>query len=253
MSEGFVVVPWAPGPLIVPHAGERAPDEVEEFVDELFGPDVDEKPGWFDAFLFLTGTTLFVWALLSGASPALTVIGAGAALLGCVLPARTLWRGLRRRGSQRRRRAAMTSGLPLLASDPVTGKLVAAYGRLQEAATLPDVGPIAEEAVNAAHQALVEAATLLNGAAPSGAAEEEYVSSRARAVEKLAGALEQHHQLRAAMQAREELESADADRELERAARLQATEELDARLGPASLDRLSSLTQELEAGPSGDR
>jgi hypothetical protein len=147
----------------------------------------------------------------------------------------------------------MTHGLPLLASHPVTGELVAAYGRLQDASKLPDLGPFADEAVAAAHQAMIEAATLLDGGAPTGTAEDEYVSQRARAVEKLAAALAHHHQLRAALEANDELESAEAERQLERAARLQATEELDARLGPASLDRMSSLAQELEAGPSGDR
>jgi hypothetical protein len=60
MAERFVVVPWTPGPLIVPTSDERTRDEVDELVDELFGPDVDEKPGWFDAGLVAAGVALFV-------------------------------------------------------------------------------------------------------------------------------------------------------------------------------------------------
>lgn len=251
MSERFVVVPWVPAALIVP-SRERTPDGVDDLVDELFGPDVDENPGWFDAFLLVTGTALFVWSVVSGASAALTVVGAVAGLLGCVLPIRTAWRALHRRGTQRVRRVALARGLPLVADDESTVALIAAYRRVLDAAALPGAALVGEEAVHAAHQAMVEVATLLDGAPPAGSPEQEYVSQRTRALGKVAVALERHHEFEAAAQARGEAEGAEvaeAERRLEAAARLAATQELDARLGPMSLDRLDILTRGLEPGP----
>jgi hypothetical protein len=250
-SESFVVVPWAPAPLIAPTGEERAADGVDEFVDELFGADIDETPGWFDAFLFVAGTSLFVWSVLSGASAALTVVGAGAGLLGCVLPVRAAWRALRHRGVQRVRRAALTRGLPLVADHPATAALIEAYRQLSDAAALPAVKAVGEEAAHAGHQAMVEVATLLDGAPPSGPAEEEYVCSRTRALETLGLALQRQHEAAVAAEARDAAAVADAERRLDRAARLGATEELDDRLGPASLDRLALLARELEADHRG--
>ena len=250
VSESFVVVPWAPAPLIVP-TGEWSSDGVDEFVDELFGADIDENPSWFDAFLFVAGTALFVWSVLSGASAALTVAGAGAGLLGCVLPVRAAWRTLRHRGLQRVRRAALARGLPLVADHPATAALIDAYRQLSDAAALTRVVAVGEEAAHAAHQAMIEVATLLDGARPSGPAEEEYVSSRTRALEALGTALQCQHETAVAAEARDAAAVADAERRLDQAARMGATEELDDRLGPASLDRLALLARELEADHGG--
>jgi hypothetical protein len=66
-------------------------------------------------------------------------------------------------------------------------------------------------------------------------------------VEQLAARLEQEHRLAVETELRQAAEAVEAQRRLERLARLRATEELDARLGP-SLDRLEGINRHLEAG-----
>lgn len=247
VGESMVVVPWAPGPLIVPD-GQRTPDGVDQLVDELFGSDIDEQPGWFDLVLFAGGAGLFGWSLLSGASTALVVIGALAGLLGCILPLRAAWRALRRRDLRRRRQALLARGLPLVADHPATDALIDAYRRLLAGATVPASAVIGEEAAAAAHQALVEVATRLDGNAPTATGDAEYVETRTRAVEALADALVELQQRHDDQAARQAAAAVEAEQHLERTARREATAELDARLGPASLDRLDLLTRQLEAG-----
>lgn len=249
MAERFVVVPWGPRALIVPPTDERASDGVDQLVDELFGPDVDEKPGLFDLALLTGGTALFLWSLVTGASAALKVVGGTAVVLGCAIPIRTAWRALQRRRVRHRHEAVMTLGLPLVADHAATAELISAYARLLEAGTLPNVGAFAEEALTAAHRAVVEVATLLDGAAPDGTAEEEYVAQRATAVERLALALEHHHRARAATEAGDAAAAEEAERRLGRDARLQAVEEIDGRIGPVSLERMTYLAEALEEGP----
>jgi hypothetical protein len=69
----------------------------------------------------------------------------------------------------------------------------------------------------------------------------------ARSVERLAAALEEHHRQWVAADADSAAAAAEAQRRLERSARLGATEELDARLG-RSLDRLDGIVRHLEPG-----
>ena len=66
-------------------------------------------------------------------------------------------------------------------------------------------------------------------------------------MERLAAALEQHHRQAVAAEADHAAVAAEAERRLERSARLGATEELDARLG-GSLDRLDGIVRHLETG-----
>jgi hypothetical protein len=243
----MVVVPWAPGPLLVP-AGDRTPDGIDDLVDELFGSDIDEQPSWFDLGLFAGGAGLFAWSLLSGASTALVVIGAIAGLLGCILPIRAAWRAVRGRGVQRRRQAVLERGLALAAEHPATSGLISAYRSLLAGAALPAAAAFGEEAVTAAHQALVEVATRLDGKPPTRPDDVEYIASRTNAVETLSEALADHQRRLDARAARAAAAAAEAEEELQWTARREATAELESQLGPDSLDRLELLARHLEAG-----
>ena len=247
VDESMVVVPWAPGPLLVP-AGDRTRDGVDDLVDDLFGSDIDEQPGFFDLGLFASGAGLFAWSLLSGASTALVVIGALAGLLGCILPIRALWRAGRGRGVKRRRQALLERGLPLAADHPATSGLISAYRKALAGAALPAAAAFGEEALAAAHQALVEVATRLDGQPPAASSDVDYIATRTNAVEALAGALTERQQRHEEQAAREATVAAEVEHHLQLTARREATAELETQLGPASVDRLDLLTRQLEAG-----
>jgi hypothetical protein len=191
--ERVVMVPWAPRPLIVPGEGERRPGGLDRFVDELLEPGADE-PRWFDVALLAGGAGLFVGSTAGAGAANLAFTGAMACLLGCIGPARTAWRTHRRRRARRRQDGALAYGLPLVASHPVTAALVAAYEQLLEVGALPGATGVAQEATVAAHLAVVEVATMLDGRPPGGVAEEEYVRQRTTAIERLGLALEREHQ-----------------------------------------------------------
>ncbi|HEX8582233.1 MAG TPA: hypothetical protein VF640_07885 [Acidimicrobiales bacterium] len=216
----LVVVPPAPGPLVRPD-GARRRDELDDLVDELF-PDSDEGPGWFDGVLVAGGGGLTAWGALAGGPAIALALGPVALALGCVLPARAMWRA----GRRRRREATLGRGLPLDAADPSTARLVAAYERLLAAA-----GGQRADAVAAGHGALSEVASLLRGRPPSSERERSYVAERAAAIEDLAAAL-----------------AAAPDR----SALLAAREELDEATGTGSLVWLRSLTEEERSGHDDD-
>src|SRR5207248_9885761 len=98
-SPRVLVIPRTPGPLVDPDAlaPERAADEIDEIVDDLFGPDPVAPPGWLDVTLLAGGFGLVGWSLASVHSTALTVVGAILAFLGTVLPARLVLQTLRQR------------------------------------------------------------------------------------------------------------------------------------------------------------
>ena len=172
-----IVVPHAPGPLVRPDLPRRDRDELDEVIDELF-PDSDEPPGWFDAGLLAAAVALVGWALAGGPGWAL-VVGLGSLTLGVVLPARWLWRRARRA-----REIGRSVGVPLPDDDPAVARLVQAYDELGEL-----VSGDADPARVAAHGAVLEVATLLDGRPADSAAEREYVANRASALEDLVGAL----------------------------------------------------------------
>ncbi|MEA2826267.1 MAG: hypothetical protein QOG43_706 [Actinomycetota bacterium] len=160
-------------------------DDLDDLIDELL-PDVDERPGWFDAGLLAVGAMLLAGGLTVGA-PSFVLVGAVFALtLGCVLPLRTAWRRLAAGRAGRRRSARLASGVPVDVTSPITGRLVAAYEALLRVEGVRDGGA---PAVAAAHGALLEAATLLGGRAPTSVREQEYVDRRTAAIEALAAAL----------------------------------------------------------------
>ncbi|MGH9280493.1 MAG: hypothetical protein ACRD12_20665 [Acidimicrobiales bacterium] len=161
----LVVVPHRPGPVIPldDPSGARKPDELDELIDDLL-PDTDERAGWLDAALLVLGAGLLAWAAV-GDPPAFVVAVAVVALaLGCILPMRAAWRGVRRR----RDRRTLAKGLPLDVAAPVVRRLVDAYEAVRGFATDPAVGAAA---LSAAHGALMEVATLLDGRAPVSAAD----------------------------------------------------------------------------------
>lgn len=184
-ERGLVVVPRTPGPLVSLQAGPRDRDDLDELIDELF-PDVDEPPGWFDAALLVVGAGLVVAGLI-GAVPTLGLVAGLAALgIGCVLPVRVAWRSARRRLQGRRHAALLTTGVAFDTSSPEAARLLGTYRDLVAAAAGTDLeGP----AVAAAHGALLDAATLLDGRSPASAAERTYVDERATAIADLAETL----------------------------------------------------------------
>jgi hypothetical protein len=187
-ADPVVVVPERPGHLVrVDVPSGRSPDELDELIDELL-PDTDEGPGWFDVALLIIGAGLIGWAVVGGGPTIVLVLGVIALGLGCILPARSLWRRVQRRRRARSRSVALGKGLPLQVSDPAVERLVRAYDDLVSLATMPE----GRSAVAAAHSALVEVASLLHGRPAESAAEQEYAENRAAAVEQLAEALREH-------------------------------------------------------------
>ena len=212
-----IVVPYLPGPLLRPDVPRRSRDDLDDVIDELF-PDSDEPPGWFDAGLLGTGGALTGWAWAGGPKAAL-VVGLGCLGLGVVLPARWLWR--------RAQRARRSPGLPLRADDPTVDHLVRAYDGLDEL-----VAGDADPARIAAHGAVLEVATLLDGRSPVSEAERTYVAVRVAAIEELTGALRERPPA---------MEPGRPDPTLV----AQARDELDALTDGGSLARLTDLTAEV--------
>jgi hypothetical protein len=220
-----IVVPHAPGPLVRPDAPRRDRDELDEVIDELF-PDSDEGPGWFDAGLLAAGAALVGWALAGGGPGWALVVGLGCLALGVVLPARWLWRR-----AQRAREVRRSVGVPLPGDDPAVARLVRAYDDLGEL-----VSGDADPARIAAHGALLEVATLLDGRRADTAAEREYVANRAAALEDLVGALRSRPAV---------TEPGRLDPSLV----AQARDELDALTGGGALGRLTELIAEARHRP----
>lgn len=217
-------MPHSPGPLIRPSvATGRDRDELDDLIDDLL-PDSDERPGWFDAALLTAGLALTGWAVLFDGPTFALVVGVIALALGCILPVRSAWRGAHRRRQARRQASTVARGVPMDSVHPATVRLADAYDALLAQATADSNN------VAAAHSAVIEAATLLQGRAPSGERELDYVGQRANAIEALVAALRQ----------------ADA-KPVEPAALIEAREELDAIGGFSSLARLEELIAEARA------
>jgi hypothetical protein len=234
----LLVVPRRPGNLLDPEcvSRPRAPDEIDELVTELFGPDPGGSPGWFDGVLVAIGLALIAWAELRSHSLALTIVGVVLACLGLVLPVRSGWRWLNARRRSRRRDAILMKVAVLDVSDPLVRRLAESHDALLKAAAEPGM-LLHQDAVSAAHLALVESAALLAGRSPSTQFEREYLLNRVEAIAELTRAIEEHD----AVVRRELLEDAEIESRLEREARARAGEELDA-TGLSSLQELKDLT-----------
>lgn len=166
-------------------AERRDRDDLDELIDELF-PDVDEPPGWFDAALLVVGAALVVAGIMDVVPTPGLIVGLGTLGIGCVLPVRMAWRSARRRLQGRRHAALLATGVALDTSSPETSRLVGVYRDLVVTAAGTD---LAIPAVAAAHGALLDAATLLDGRSPASEAERTYVEERATAIEDLAETL----------------------------------------------------------------
>lgn len=215
-----VIVPLAPGGVVRP--GPRKRDGLDDLIDELL-PDTDEGPGPTDAALLVGGAAMIAWSVFGSPPVAATVAGVAALGLGSILPLRSAWRW----SAERRRRRS--GGARLRVDDPGLARLVAAYEAL-------DTVPATTAAVRAAaHGALLEVASLLDGRTPASGAENRYVEVRVTAVEALVAALRELDAVGPAA------DGAPAPELV-----VEAREELDA-LGGSALSRLDDLTAEARA------
>ena len=185
----IVVVPWTPGELVAVNPETRpARDDLDELLDEVFGEPTREGPGTFDVALLIGGTGLVVATEVAGLSNGFLVLGLGAIALGLILPIRNLGQRLSRRRAGRRLEISLGRGLPLSVGHPATRALVSAYRQISGANR--STTAFGFEALEVAHLAMIEVAGLLQGRLPSGAAEEEYVATRTRALTDLGIATE---------------------------------------------------------------
>jgi hypothetical protein len=182
----MLVVPSRPGPVVPLQSVERRRTDIDEALDELFGEPDNRGPGIADTALVAVGVSAMVVGFVVGL-PVAVVVGVCAAALGSVLPLRSLWRRVSSGRHANVVRRAIGDGALLRVGDPTLDRLTNAH-RSVGAVDVPD--PSDRARANAvAHAALREVATLLDGRAPTSAAELEYVVSRAQALEDLAGAL----------------------------------------------------------------
>ena len=189
----MVVVPRRPGLLRAYEAAPQRPrDELDDFIDGLFGATTDEKPGRFDAGLVVVGLLLAAWAVvLGGPAPALW-FGIAAIVLGLALPVRAALRkyGWSRTGGLRRR--IIDGGCRLDASQPATVALIDAYAHLIQMSCLQGTGD-PKRAVTAGHMAVVEVAAYLDGQPPETPARNRFVSIRTDAIEALTRQMMRSH------------------------------------------------------------
>lgn len=241
--ERFVVVPRTAGPLTDPDAGRRPGDDLDEIVDEMFGETTDEGPGPLDLILFLGGLALVVWAVATRASGLAFWTGVVALLLGLALPARSIVRAIGRRGVQRQRRRIIGHGYPIDVSHPATAALVHAYDELLKITTVSG-SRLADDAIIAAHLALVEAASLLAGSAPVADAEVDYVEKRTLAIRDITAQLVRAR--RASRLSTTETDAVTEDRRRRATAVTEARVELESATHLGSLDQLQTLTTQIE-------
>jgi type IV secretory pathway VirB2 component (pilin) len=229
-------------PLQAGAAGPR--DELDALVDDVFGPSTDERPGPFDLLLVIAGVILLAWAVLTGAASWVAVVAVVAIVLGLALPARSVVRRYRGAAAARRMRSAGRRGYVLDVTAGSTADLLRAHEELGAAAALPG-SVYGERALDAAHEALVEVASLLEGSPPAVPAQDEYVAKRARAIATLSRQLQDAHRTWLAGRAETAAEEAER-RERWVTAVTQARDELQAEDRQGSLARLARLTTRLE-------
>jgi hypothetical protein len=247
----IVVVPRSPGPLRVLGQEARAGDELDEVIDEVFGPPTDEGPGLFDAVLVLAGIALIAWAALGSGTGPWFAIGVGMVVLGVALPARSLLRAASARRAARRQGRILREGIALYASDPTVGALAGSYDALVHASGLPGI-TMGRQAMEAGHAALVEVASLLGGRPPLTDEERAYVERRTRAVRDLTSLLLRTSR---AWQRGRLGDGTDVTAEArERAAAIvRAREDLEQSAGVGSVDELDRLARQLDEDLGRDR
>jgi hypothetical protein len=233
-----IVVPWSPGALIGLNPEKRPDrDELDELLDEVFGEPTREGPGAFDVAMLIGGAGLVVATEVAGLSNGLLVLGIAAIGMGLILPTRDLWQRLIRRRAGRQLQTSLAQGLPLSLGHPATQSLVSAYQQISAADLSTAFGL---EALEVAHLAMIEVAGLLQGRLPSGAAEQEYVATRTRALTDLAKVMPRPlmDTSRAAATDSDELQARDAG--------VAAVRELEALTGGSSVARIDVLRSVLK-------
>jgi len=178
--EGLVVVPARPGPLTPLPDSSDWDDELDSLLDDIFGAPPTDGPGLTDAVLVAIGLASFLawWAFqLPTWVP---VIGAGALILGLVLPVRSALVAASKNRRSHRLSSAVGSGTPLRVDDESVTRLAAAYHALLDESSQGAVA--APEAAILGHQAVLEVATLLQGRSATTPAEREYVEERVAAL-----------------------------------------------------------------------
>jgi hypothetical protein len=246
----LVVVPRTPGPLRPLGRDERQGDEIDEIIDEAFGPTTDERPGMFDIVLVLGGGALIAWSFLSGGAGPWFAIGLILLILGIALPARSLVRAAGARRTARLEHRQLRAGVALDISDPVVGALAGSYDALVHASQLPGVS-VGQGSVEAGHAAVMEVASLLGGRPPLTDEERAYVERRTRAIRDLAAQLMKAS--RAWQRARlHDPTDVTADARARAAAVVKAREELEAGAGVGAVDELERLRAQLREEPGGD-
>jgi hypothetical protein len=240
----LVLVPHEQGSIVPLEIGQgREVDDLDVLVDEVFGPSTDERPGAFDVLLLLGGIALLVWALLARSALWVVILAGAAIVLWKALPARSLFRRYRGARTARRIRSAGRRGYVLDVEDRSTADLVAAYAALVDAAALPG-SVYSDRALDAAHAAVVEVATLLHGVPPDGTEQRGYVAKRTAAITDLAGLLSDAHRRRLDAQHASELAQEDR-RHRWVAAVTRARDELQAEDRQGSLAQLGRLSRRL--------
>ncbi len=240
----LMVVPRSPGPVRPVDPERRRKDDLDQAIDEMFGPTTEDGPGRFDAALLLVGAGLVAWGLVPGGNAGALPWGALAVVLGSVLPARTMLRRFRARSVGRRLRTAARDGYLLDVSHPDVRALVGLYERCLVVAR---TSVFEIDILIAAHQAMVEVATLLDGSAPTTPQELRYIHRRIEAMSVLEDRLRDGEQ-------------AAGDVVDGRAVRAEALEELEEASGHSSVGQLHELgeltapalgrtTPRREAGP----
>jgi hypothetical protein len=239
-ADNIVVVPHRPGPLLPLETSNnrRGPDDLDALVDSLF-PEVEERAGWVDATLAIGGAGLLAWAWIGSAPTIVTVLGIGALALGCILPLRAAWRRARRRSERRRRETLMRQGVPLDISSPRTAALTATYDALLGLEQRSGRG-FDDPGIAAAHSALLEVASLLNGRAPTSDRQLDYIDRRAAALNDLLAALQE-------IEATTDAERDDDAPALHPDALVDAREELDQIAPLNAVTRLEELIAEAKA------
>ncbi len=242
----FVIVPREPGPLqwLRDRQREGGDDDIDAAMDELFGDITNEQPGRFDIALLVIGAALIGWWVISGASGPGLVLGAISIVLGLALPARNALRAANRRWTRAQDRRRMRTGYPLDAGDQAIGALVGAYEGILKTVGRQDAR-FGDEALGAAHRALVAVASLLETRRPTAPAELDYVKQRATAVKRLGASLKAASSRRE----REELRSALNDREARErwsSAVAAARAQLEASTGLGSLAEIDALRERID-------
>lgn len=240
----LVVVPVTPGPLRPVDAGRRPDgDELDEIIEDMFGPSTDEGPGLFDLALIAIGAGLVAWSWISGGGGPWFVIGIVVIVLGIALPARSIVRAARARRVARAERRILGSGHALDISDPAVGTLAGSYDGLVHAAGLPGVRN-GQAAIEAGHAAVLEVASLLQGRPPLTEDERAYIERRTQAIRDLAALLMRTSRAWQRAKMRDDVDvTADARRRA--AAVAKAREELEATTGVGAVEEIERLREQL--------